>query len=119
MNCTVLDEKWIFRRGFVDSIGMLESTPGEEVNLPHDGMIGTPVTPDAPALSDTAYFTGGMTNYTKYIMIPKEWENECVGLKFDGAMMNATVDINGGKVALHHYGYAARGSGCVGCNRIR
>jgi len=106
MNCTVLDEKWIFRRGFVDSIGMLESTPGEEVNLPHDGMIGTPVTPDAPALSDTAYFTGGMTNYTKYIMIPKEWENECVGLKFDGAMMNATVDINGGKVALHHYGYA-------------
>lgn len=106
MKCINLDEKWTFRRGFLDSIGALEGTPGEEVNLPHDGMIGTAVTPDAPAKSDMGYFKGDITNYTKYVMIPKEWENECVGLKFDGVMMNATVDINGGKVALQHYGYA-------------
>ena len=106
MNCIVLDEKWTFRRGFVDSLGSLEWIPGVEVNLPHDGMIGTPVTPDAPAAADMGYFTGGMTNYTKYVLIPKEWENGCVGLNFDGAMMNATVEVNGCKVALQHYGYA-------------
>ena len=105
MKGILLDEKWTFRRGFVDSLGMLASIPGVEVNLPHDGMISTPVTPDAPASSDMGYFTGDITNYTKYIMIPKEWEKDCVGLQFDGAMMNATVEINGCKVALQHYGY--------------
>ncbi len=101
-----LDEKWTFRRSFLDSVGMLEQDPGEVVNLPHDGMIGTPVTPDAPAKSDSGYFVGGLTNYTKYVFIPKEWENDCVGLKFDGVMMNASIDINGCKVAHQNYGYA-------------
>ncbi len=71
MKTITLDEKWTFRRGFLDSVGMLQE-PGVEVNLPHDGMIGTPVTPDAPAKSDSGYFTGGLTNYTKNVMIPKE-----------------------------------------------
>ncbi|MCR5329868.1 MAG: DUF4982 domain-containing protein [Lachnospiraceae bacterium] len=103
---TALDEKWTFRRGYLDSVGMLESDPGEEVNLPHDGMIGTPVSENAPAGPDSGYFTGGLSNYTKYVYFPKEWENDCVGLQFDGAMMNATVDINGSRVAQCHYGYA-------------
>ena len=101
-----LDEKWTFRRGFLDSVGMLSQDRGEEINLPHDGMIGTPVTPDAPAKSDSGYFVGGVTNYTKYVMIPKEWENDCVGLKIDGVMMNAMIDINGCKVCNQNYGYA-------------
>ncbi|WP_408072140.1 glycoside hydrolase family 2 TIM barrel-domain containing protein [Butyrivibrio sp. JL13D10] len=101
-----IDEKWIFRNGFVDSLGALNENPGEEVNLPHDGMIGTKVSPDAPAKSDSGYFVGGLTNYTKYIMIPKEWEGDCVGIQFDGAMMNVTVDVNGCKVGSQHYGYA-------------
>lgn len=100
-----LDEKWRFRRGFLDSIGMLESDPGVEVDLPHDGMIGTDVSPDAPAGVDSGYFTGGLSNYTKYVMFPAEWKNDVVALQFDGAMMNATVDVNGSKVALQHNGY--------------
>jgi len=105
MKSISLDEKWRFRRSFLDSVGMLSQDLGVEVNLPHDGMIGTPVSPDAPAKSDSGYFVGGLTNYTKYVLIPKEWENDCVGLKFDGVMMNATVEINGCKVGLQHYGY--------------
>ncbi|MBQ8798081.1 MAG: DUF4982 domain-containing protein [Lachnospiraceae bacterium] len=101
-----LDEKWTFRRGYLDSVGMLSEDPGVEVNLPHDGMIGTPVTPEAPAKSDSGYFVGGLTNYTSYVMIPEEWKGDCVGLSFDGAMMNATIDINGGRVGLQNYGYA-------------
>ena len=101
-----LDEKWTFRRGLLDSIGMLKADPGVEVDLPHDGMIHTAVTPDAPGKMDTGYFTGDVCNYTKFVFIPKEWEDECVGLLFDGAMMNATVDVNGYKAGAQHYGYA-------------
>lgn len=101
-----IDKEWTFRRGLLDSIGILKSDPGVVVNLPHDGMIGTAVTPDAPAKSDMGYFTGDLTNYTKFLVIPKEWEEDCVGLNIDGAMLNATVEINGCKVALQHYGYA-------------
>jgi beta-galactosidase len=55
---------------------------------------------------DTGYFTGDICNYTKYVFVPKECEDGCVGLLFDGAMMNATVDVNGCKAATQHYGYA-------------
>ena len=65
-----VDEKWTFRRGFLDSYAMLKEDPGTVVDLPHDGMIGTPVTPDAPARSDMGYFTGGLSNYTREFLIP-------------------------------------------------
>ncbi len=69
-----IDEKWTFRRGFCDSLGMLKADLGVEVNLPHDGMIGTMVSADAPAKMDMGYFTGGLSNYTKYVNIPTDWE---------------------------------------------
>ena len=102
MNSICLDRQWTFRKGLLDSIGQLKSDPGTIVSLPHDGMIGTPVTPDAPARSDMGYFTGGLTSYTKMVEIPREWENGCVGLQIDGAMMNASVEINGCKAAVQH-----------------
>ena len=100
------DEKWTFRRGFLDSLSILKEEPGTVVNLPHDGMIGTPVSPDAPARADMGYFTGGLSSYTREFRIPAEWEDGCTGLQFDGAMMNASVEINGCRVCLQHYGYA-------------
>ena len=101
-----IDENWTFRKGLLDSPGMLKDDPGTAVNLPHDGMISTPVRPDAPAKSDMGYFTGGLDNYTKMLFIPEEWKDGCVGLAFDGAMMNAAVDVNGCRAGLQHYGYA-------------
>ena len=102
-----IDEKWTFRRGFLDSLGALEAAQGQVVDLPHDAMIGTAVSPDAPALYDSGYFKGDTGNYTKYVMIPNEWENESIGLHFDGAMMHTVVEVNGCKVASHHYGYSS------------
>ena len=67
MNSINLDRQWTFRKGLLDSISQLKSDPGAIVSLPHDGMIGTPVTPDAPARSDMGYFTGGLTSYTKMV----------------------------------------------------
>ncbi len=106
MQSIALDREWTFRRGFLDSLGMLREDPGVVVNLPHDGMISTAVTPDAPAKMDMGYFTGGNSNYTKFVFFPKEWEGERVGLQFDGVMLNATVDVNGYKAGQQHYGYA-------------
>ncbi len=106
MKAVPIDEKWTFRKGFLDMYSMLQTDPGTEVNLPHDAMIGTEVRPDAPAQADMGYFTGGLCNYTKTLPIPREWENGCVALQFDGAMMNATVDVNGSRAGLQHYGYA-------------
>ena len=106
MNSICLDREWTYRKGLLDSVGILKTDPGITVDLPHDGMIGTAVSPDAPAQADMGYFTGGLSSYTKYVMIPKEWEGGCVGLQIDGAMMNAEVEINGCKALLQHYGYA-------------
>lgn len=101
-----VDDQWVFRRGLLDSPAMLKEDPGTAVDLPHDGMIGTSVTPDAPARADMGYFTGGLSSYTREFLIPADWEDGCTALQFDGAMMNATVDINGYRVCLQHYGYA-------------
>lgn len=101
-----LDREWEFRRGFADSLGMLGKDSVNIVHLPHDGMIGTATAADAPANYDSGYFNGSMCNYTKYVMFPGEWKNERVGLKFDGVMMHATIEINGCKVGEHHYGYS-------------
>ncbi len=101
-----LNEKWAFRRGLLDSIGMLKADPGVMVDLPHDGMIGTKVSKDAPAQYDSGYFMGDICSYTKNILIPGDWEGDSVKLQFDGAMMHTSVDVNGYKVGEHHYGYA-------------
>lgn len=101
-----LDENWTYRKGFLDSLGMLEAVDGICVNLPHDGMIATKVDADAPGGYDWGYFRGDCGNYTKYVSIPAEWKDESVGLRFDGAMMHIIVEINGYKVASHHYGYS-------------
>lgn len=100
------DREWEFRRGFADSLGMLGEDTKVIVNLPHDGMISTPVSKDAPAMHDSGYFCADICNYNKYVFVPAEWENESIGLKFDGVMMHANIEINGCKVGEHHYGYS-------------
>ncbi|MCQ2498625.1 MAG: DUF4982 domain-containing protein [Lachnospiraceae bacterium] len=101
-----IDEGWTFRRGLLDSLGAMEKDPGVLVNLPHDGLISTAVSAKADARSDSGYFLGDVCNYTKYVLISDEWKDKSIGLKFDGAMMHASVEINGCKVAEHHYGYS-------------
>ena len=101
-----LDEGWEYRLG--NALGAMElanAGKAEVVNLPHDYMIASDVTADAPAKGAMGYYTGVVANYVKKIFIPKEWEDDRITLKFDGVMMNATVDVNGGKATLHHYGY--------------
>lgn len=100
-----LDQGWEFGYGTGDGF------PGGEgevrlVDLPHDYMIEGNVTPEAPGKGAMGFYTAGVAHYRKVVPIPREWEGDCIGLKFDGAMMNATVEVNGCRAALQHYGYA-------------
>lgn len=106
MKTVNIDKEWQLRRGFVDSLGGLNDTPYTLVNLPHDAMISTNTHADAIAQYDSGYYNGDMCNYTKYLDIPIEWEGQRIGLRFDGAMMHTTVDVNGCKAGEHHYGYS-------------
>lgn len=104
MRSILLDQEWKFEHGagggFFD-----ESKQKEIVNLPHDYMILSDARKDAPAAAATGFYTEGVAHYSKMVNIPAEWEEEQIYLKFDGVMMNATVEINGGKAALQHNGY--------------
>ena len=102
-----IDREWLFTpRSYNGMDSIAKEKKSHVVNLPHDYMIESDVQPDAPAGPAMGYFTAGVANYTKNIEIPQVWENDIISLKFDGVMMNATVEVNGCKVALQHYGYA-------------
>ncbi len=102
-----IDSNWKFNHGIYGGMSaILGEDEAKVVNLPHDYMIETDVRPDAPAGPASGYYTAGVAYYTKKIEIPESWEGETVYLHFDGVMMNATVDVNGCKAALQHYGYA-------------
>lgn len=62
MKTLLLDEKWTFRRGLLDSLGIIDSYKAETVNLPHDGMIGLPVDKNAQAVTDSGYVSFGKEN---------------------------------------------------------
>ncbi len=99
-----------FNQGWEFGLGARGDFPGQEgkavrVDLPHDYMIGSDVTPEAPGKGAMGFYTGGVAWYRKVFFVPKEWEGECIGLKFDGVMMNATVEVNGCRAGLQHYGY--------------
>ncbi len=101
-----IDREWSFGPGLVDAYGVAMGRSNDRiVNLPHDYMLENEVKPDVPAGPASGYFNAGVAHYRKVLEIPADWEKERVYLRFDGVMLNATVEVNGGKVALHHYGY--------------
>ena len=102
-----LNRGWGFGPGLADTFKRLTGR-GEErvVDLPHDYMIESDVYAAAPAGSAGGYYNAGVAHYVKAVDIPAEWAGERVALRMDGAMMNATVEVNGAKAILHHYGYS-------------
>lgn len=101
-----LNAGWYFKRGTIMTMKAMGTKDfGEKVNLPHDYMISSDVKEDAPGTATMGYYAEGAATYTKFLNIPKEWEGEKIYLYFDGAMMNASVFVNGGLCRKHHYGY--------------
>ncbi len=77
----------------------------EQVDLPHDFMIGTERTPDSRTEGAGGFFQGGVGTYEKRFVIPKEKAGKQFLLLIEGSYGNTEVWINGNLAALHHYGY--------------
>ena len=107
MRSMKINREWDFGMGQVDLGNRLRGIWGDrKVNLPHDYMIKSDVYADAPSGPASGYYNAGVAHYAKEIEIPADWKNDQVFLRFDGAMMNATVEVNGNLACLQHYGYA-------------
>ena len=107
MRCIKIHQGWGFGPGLLDQGDRLRGRFGDRtVNLPHDYMIESEVFAGAPSGAASGYYNTGVAHYGREIDIPAEWENDRIFLRLDGAMMNATVEVNGDKAALQHYGYA-------------
>ena len=98
-----LNRDWLFARGMYSPDGERNA---RTVQLPHDYMIEQE--PRAEALSGpaTGYYDAFPANYTKHVTIPAEWKGDSVILRFDGAMQNTSVEVNGSFAMLRHYGYS-------------
>ena len=107
MRTVKINQGWHFGLGPVDWGKRMRGEYGDRiVNLPHDYMIEGDVFPEAVSGPASGYYNAGVAHYVKEIDIPADWEGERVALRLDGAMMNATIDVNGSLAALQHYGYA-------------
>ena len=107
MRCMKINEGWHFGLGAIDWGKRMRGDYGERiVNLPHDYMVESDVYPEAPSAAASGYYNAGVAHYVKEIEIPADWEGDRIVLRLDGAMMNATIDVNGSLAALQHYGYA-------------
>ena len=102
-----VNQGWHFGLGTIDLRARLSGDFGNRVvNLPHDYMIESDVYAEAPSQAASGYYNAGVAWYEKDIEIPADWANDQIFLRFDGAMMNATVEVNGDKACLQHYGYS-------------
>ncbi len=107
MRSMKINREWDFGFGLVDLGQRLHGVFGDrKVNLPHDYMVENDVYEGAPSGPASGYYNAGVAHYAREIDIPADWENDQIFLRFDGAMMNATVEVNGNLAALQHYGYA-------------
>lgn len=75
------------------------------VTLPHDAMMTEQRSADAPEGRHNGFFPGGTYHYERTIDVPQAWLTKHVTLHFDGVYRNATVLLNGTKMATHCYGY--------------
>ena len=107
MRSMKINQGWHFGLGPVDWGKRMRGEYGDRmVNLPHDYMVESDVFPEAVSGGASGYYNAGVAHYVKELDIPAEWAGERVVLRLDGAMMNATIDVNGNLAALQHYGYA-------------
>ncbi len=107
MKSVKINQDWHFGLGMMEVGKRIRGEYGDRmVHLPHDYMIAGRVDAIAPSGAASGYYHAGVAHYVKELDIPADWEGERIVLRLDGAMMNATVDVNGSLAALQHYGYA-------------
>lgn len=104
MKKTSLNRGWVFMAGEKSSIPMMPQQT-KEVNLPHDFMVETDVTPDAPGKAESGFYKGSAGTYLKTITLTEEEMTDTMLLHFEGCFGKTRVLINGNPVGSHAYGY--------------
>lgn len=97
MRRTPFNDGWTFYRN--------NDPEGQSVTLPHDAMIGSPRTPDAPSTGEQGNFAGGTYRYEKRFVAPEHWGRARIMLQFGGVYKHACVMLNGQQVATCAYGW--------------
>ncbi len=94
----LLNDGWRFcKRPSGSTLEDLSGAELEAVDLPHDFLIGN---------ADDLYETADGW-YVRTLDLPKEWQEQCILIRFDGVYMDCDVLLNGQLVCTHHYGYTA------------
>lgn len=104
MKKTNLNLDWLFMNGEKSNIPMMQQQT-KEVNLPHDFMVETDVTPDAPGKAESGFYKGSAGTYLKTITLTEEEMTDTMLLHFEGCFGKTRVLINGNPVGSHAYGY--------------
>lgn len=104
MKYTDINRNWTLQKGEPSNIPMM---PAEKrtVNLPHDYMIASDVTPTAKNGVNGGCYEGSIMSYTKMLDIPADWEGSRVLVRFDGCFGQTKVVVGGHVAGHHHYGY--------------
>lgn len=104
MKKTNLNLDWLFMNGEKSNIPMMPQQT-KKVNLPHDFMVETDVTPDAPGKAESGFYKGSAGTYLKTITLTEEEMTDTMLLHFEGCFGKTRVLINGNPVGSHAYGY--------------
>lgn len=104
MKKTSLNRGWVIYGREKSSIPMMPQQT-KEVNLPHDFMVETDVTPDAPGKAESGFYKGSAGTYLKTITLTEEEMTDTMLLHFEGCFGKTRVLINGNPVGSHAYGY--------------
>lgn len=99
-----LNLDWLFMNGEKSNIPMMPQQT-KKVNLPHDFMVETDVTPDAPGKAESGFYKGSAGTYLKTITLTEEEMTDTMLLHFEGCFGKTRVLINGNPVGSHAYGY--------------
>ena len=99
-----LDLDWQFMSGEKSSIPMMPCQT-RRVDLPHDFMIETEVSPDAAGKAESGYYRGSAGTYLKKLTLTEQDFCDTMLLHFEGCMGKTRVFINGNPVGSHVYGY--------------
>lgn len=104
MKKTNLNVNWLFMNGEKSNIPMMPNQT-RPVDLPHDFMVETDVTPDAAAKAGSGFYKGSAGTYLKTLTLTEKDLTDTMLLHFEGCFGKTRVLINGNPVGSHVYGY--------------
>ena len=105
---TLFNDGWSYRTKATafQELGGASGAEWTEIVLPHDAIIGSPRTPDAPRGETTGYFSGGAFEYRRTLHVPETDRGKLIALEFGGVHRNANVYVNGVLAGQDAFGYS-------------